>query len=48
MLICPRTWSSEADQVQMFLHPQQHVPVVAKIYTHIYPRGGIAFARVFD
>jgi hypothetical protein len=48
MLISLRTWSGEADLVQTFLRLQQGVAVVAKIYTHIYPQGGIAFVRVFD
>ena len=43
-----RAWIGEVDLVHAFLGLQQRALAVAQIYTHIYPRGGIAFARVFD
>jgi hypothetical protein len=34
-------------QMHFFLRLQRCAPVIAQIYTHIYPRGGIVFACVF-
>ncbi|MGZ3630849.1 MAG: hypothetical protein ACXVDN_24730 [Ktedonobacteraceae bacterium] len=31
-----------------FLHLSQSIPVVVKIYPHIYPLWGIAFGLIFD
>ena len=47
-LIWLRARSASPIQVHAFLRFQQRTPVVAQIYTHIYPRGGIVFACVFD
>ena len=47
-IILLRAWIGEADLVHAFLRFQKRAPVVAQIYTHIYPRGGIVFVHIFD